>query len=122
MNEFALIRAIVAELGEAGEAPWAQVGPGDDAAVLAARPGRELVASIDALVEGVHFPMDAPAELVGYRALMVTDTALYRYPYYHSAQDTPDKILYPELARVTEGLFGALSLLAAEGFDGDAAP
>ena len=53
---------------------------------------------------------------------MVTDTALYRYPYYHSAQDTPDKLLYPELARVTEGLFGALSLLAAEGFDGDAAP
>ncbi len=58
----------------------------------------------------------------GYRALMVTDTALYRYPYYHSAQDTPDKLLYPELARVTEGLFGALSLLAAEGFDGGAAP
>lgn len=57
----------------------------------------------------------------GYRALMVTDTALYRYPYYHSAQDTPDKLLYPELARVTEGLFGALSRLAAEGFDDDAA-
>ncbi len=58
----------------------------------------------------------------GYPALMVTDTALYRYPYYHSAQDTPDKLLYPELAMVTEGLFGALSRLAAEGFDGDPAP
>ncbi len=72
MNEFALIRAIIAELGQWSEAPWARVGPGDDAAVLTAQPDRELVASIDALVEGVHFPVDAPAALVGYRSLMVS--------------------------------------------------
>jgi Zn-dependent M28 family amino/carboxypeptidase len=40
----------------------------------------------------------------GYRAIMVTDTALFRYPYYHTLEDTPDKLDYDRLARVTEGL------------------
>lgn len=40
----------------------------------------------------------------GYPALMVTDTALYRYPYYHTMQDTPDKVDYERLARVVTGL------------------
>jgi hypothetical protein len=40
----------------------------------------------------------------GYPALMVTDTALYRYPYYHTAQDTPDKVDYEKMARVVKGM------------------
>ncbi|UCD27813.1 MAG: M28 family peptidase [Planctomycetota bacterium] len=40
----------------------------------------------------------------GYKALMVTDTAPYRYPYYHTQQDTPDKIDYDRTARVVAGL------------------
>ena len=40
----------------------------------------------------------------GYSALMVTDTALFRYPHYHAATDTPDKIDYERLARVVSGL------------------
>jgi Zn-dependent M28 family amino/carboxypeptidase len=51
----------------------------------------------------------------GYRALMVTDTAFYRYAHYHSASDTPDKVDYPRLARVTDGLADALLRLAARG-------
>jgi len=51
----------------------------------------------------------------GYRAVMVTDTAFYRYRHYHASTDTPDKLAYPELARVTLGLFGAFALLAHEG-------
>jgi Zn-dependent M28 family amino/carboxypeptidase len=50
-----------------------------------------------------------------YKALMVTDTAFYRYPYYHSPEDTPEKLDYPRLARVCEGLFNALRLLADTG-------
>lgn len=50
----------------------------------------------------------------GYPAVMVTDTAFYRYPHYHAATDTPDKLAYPELARVTLGLFEACALLANE--------
>jgi Zn-dependent M28 family amino/carboxypeptidase len=45
----------------------------------------------------------------GYPAIMITDTALFRYPYYHSSEDTPDKIDYPRLARVTHGLYRALA-------------
>jgi Zn-dependent M28 family amino/carboxypeptidase len=39
-----------------------------------------------------------------YRAIMITDTAPYRYPYYHTSLDTPDKIDYDSTARVIEGL------------------
>ncbi|UCG79901.1 MAG: M28 family peptidase [Desulfobacterales bacterium] len=45
----------------------------------------------------------------GYPAIMVTDTALFRYPYYHSSEDTSDKIAYHQLSRVTYGIFGALT-------------
>lgn len=48
----------------------------------------------------------------GYRAVMVTDTAFYRYPYYHSAEDTPDKVSCDRLAAVTDGLGQALWTLA----------
>jgi Zn-dependent M28 family amino/carboxypeptidase len=40
----------------------------------------------------------------GYPALMVTDTAFYRYPCYHTPLDTPEKLDYEALARVTDGL------------------
>jgi len=44
----------------------------------------------------------------GYTALMVTDTAFYRYPYYHTALDTADRVCCAELAEVTVGLAGAI--------------
>jgi Zn-dependent M28 family amino/carboxypeptidase len=47
----------------------------------------------------------------GYPALMVTDTAFYRNAAYHSAADTPEKLNYPVMARVVEGLFHALRVL-----------
>lgn len=37
-------------------------------------------------------------------ALMVTDTAPFRYPHYHTAEDGPDKVDYGRLARVTQSL------------------
>jgi hypothetical protein len=40
----------------------------------------------------------------GYPALMVTDTAPFRYPHYHRASDTPDKIDYDGYARVVDGV------------------
>jgi hypothetical protein len=40
----------------------------------------------------------------GFQALMVTDTAPYRYPHYHLASDTPDKVNTESLARVTKGM------------------
>lgn len=40
----------------------------------------------------------------GFQALMITDTALFRYPHYHKPTDTPDKIDNERLARVVKGI------------------
>jgi Peptidase family M28 len=40
----------------------------------------------------------------GFPAIMITDTALYRYQHYHLPSDTPDKVDYAKLARITKGL------------------
>jgi len=40
----------------------------------------------------------------GWPAVMVTDTAPFRYPHYHTLRDTPDKLDYDRLARVVLGL------------------
>jgi len=49
---------------------------------------------------------------VGYPALMITDTAPFRYPYYHSTEDTPDKLDYDRMARVVDGLHKVVKWLA----------
>lgn len=40
----------------------------------------------------------------GFPAIMVTDTALFRYQQYHTAADRPDVIDYERFARVVDGL------------------
>jgi Peptidase family M28 len=40
----------------------------------------------------------------GFQAMMITDTAVFRYPHYHSPTDTPDRLDYERLARVTKGV------------------
>lgn len=44
----------------------------------------------------------------GYPAIMITDTALFRYPEYHTPSDLPDKVNYEALARVTFGVEATL--------------
>ena len=92
-----------------------------------------LEATARAFANGTSLPVQAaaiPADLpgtawsdhwsfweAGYRALMVTDTAPWRYPWYHMADDTPDKINYGKLAEVVNGLEHVVRELA----DGPAA-
>jgi Zn-dependent M28 family amino/carboxypeptidase len=79
-----------------------------------------LSAARRAFAERTSFPLQTaamPAELpgagwsdhwsfwqAGYPALMVTDTAPWRYPWYHTADDTSDKIDFDKLADVVNGL------------------
>lgn len=50
----------------------------------------------------------------GYPALMVTDTAYFRYPEYHG-DDTPDLVDYDRLGRVTAGLEPVIAELVGLG-------
>jgi len=64
---------------------------------------------------GIHWSDHWSFWQAGYRALMVTDTALFRYPHYHAGTDTPDKINYERLARVVNGLVKVTADLAMTG-------
>ena len=55
-------------------------------------------------IKGVEFSDQYNFWQLGIPAVMVTDTAFYRYPHYHELEDTPDKINYETLARVVTGL------------------
>lgn len=48
----------------------------------------------------------------GYPAIMVTDTALFRYDHYHTPRDTPEKLDYARMARVVTGLARVVGDLA----------
>jgi hypothetical protein len=49
---------------------------------------------------------------VGCPALMITDTANFRYPFYHTPDDNIDKIDFDRLARVVRGLEKVVAELA----------
>jgi len=53
---------------------------------------------------GIHWSDHWSFWQEGYAAVMVTDTALFRYPHYHASTDLPGRIDYERLARVVEGL------------------
>src|SRR5258707_7961688 len=65
LGEFALIAKLFAPLAAKNEGA---LGLKDDAATLRLPPGEELVVTVDALVEGVHFLHDDPPELVAKKA------------------------------------------------------
>ena len=48
----------------------------------------------------------------GYPGVMITDTAPFRYPHYHTPQDTPDRIDYDRFARVVMGVSRVVEVLA----------
>ena len=69
MGEFELIERWFAALG--GRRGDVVLGVGDDAAIVQLPAGRQLVAAVDTLVEGRHFPAGSPARSIGHRALAV---------------------------------------------------
>ncbi|MDH4301355.1 MAG: M20/M25/M40 family metallo-hydrolase [Nitrospira sp.] len=47
----------------------------------------------------------------GYPAVMLTDTALFRNPHYHSPSDLPERLDYPAMAELVRGLVQTLTSL-----------
>ena len=69
LSEFTLIDRYFRNSGY--RRPDVRLGIGDDAALLDSPAGCDLVAAIDTLVDGVHFPHGCPAASVGHRVLAV---------------------------------------------------
>jgi Zn-dependent M28 family amino/carboxypeptidase len=70
-------------------------------------------AALPASLPGVGFSDQWSFWQEGYPGLMVTDTAMFRYPHYHEASDTPDKIDFERMARVVRGLERVIAELIA---------
>lgn len=60
-----------------------------------------------------RFSDHAPFWDAGFQAVMLTDTAMFRNPYYHTSQDTPDKLNFPFMEDVTKALLVAVLISPA---------
>ena len=65
-------------------------------------------------IEGIHWSDHWSFWEAGYPAIMVTDTAPFRYPHYHEATDTSEQLDYSGFARVTGGLVEVIGMLATQ--------
>ncbi len=65
-------------------------------------------------VPGVDFSDHLNYWAAGYHAIMITDTAFYRNPRYHTAHDTPETLDYPRMAMVVQGVYAAVLAFAHE--------
>lgn len=74
------------------------------------------VESINAptVVPGVDFSDHRSYWARGMPAVMVTDTAFYRNPNYHTPHDTPDTLDYARMAKVVQGVYAAVLAVAQE--------
>ena len=61
-------------------------------------------AALPSFVPGVSWSDQWSFWRCGYPGIMVTDTAPFRYPHYHSASDTPDKLDYDRFTLVVSGM------------------
>ncbi|MBL8924269.1 MAG: M20/M25/M40 family metallo-hydrolase [Myxococcaceae bacterium] len=69
-------------------------------------------ATVPSFIEGIDWSDHGPYWRQGYQALMVTDTAPFRNPSYHSSTDLPSSLDYARMARVTVGLEAVVQRLA----------
>lgn len=69
MNEFEVIRQYFSFSSRS--AKGADLGVGDDCALLSLNPGEQLAVTTDTLVSGVHFPAEGDPALIARRALRV---------------------------------------------------
>ena len=60
------------------------------------------------IVPGVGFSDQLNYWNAGYHAVMITDTAFFRNPNYHTPEDTAEKLDYKRMAMVVEGVYAAV--------------
>jgi hypothetical protein len=67
---------------------------------------------VPAYVEGVTASYDGSYNRNSYPALMISDTAFLRYPYFRTAGEPDDQLDYKGMARVVKGLARTIAALA----------
>ena len=72
-------------------------------------------AAAPASIPGVGWSDHEAFWAAGIPAVMITDTAPFRNPYYHTRGDTPDRIDYERMTRVVDGLAAVIRHLAGAG-------
>jgi hypothetical protein len=72
-------------------------------------------AAAPASIPGVGWSDHEAFWAVGIPAVMITDTAPFRNPYYHTRGDTPDQIDYERMTYVVDGLAAVVRELAGAG-------
>ena len=76
LGEFGLIRHLTEKIDIKN--PETKRGAGDDCAVLAFEPGRQVLVTTDLLMEGVHFDLQyVPLKHLGYKSAMVNLSDIY---------------------------------------------
>jgi len=71
-------------------------------------------AALPAFIPGVGWSDQWAFWQSGYRGIMITDTAPFRYPDYHSGSDTPDRLDYDRFVLVVSGMQKVLAVLAGK--------
>jgi Zn-dependent M28 family amino/carboxypeptidase len=93
---------------------------GDDGLTRAIK--QAMRAATDLGVESINAPRSLPGVDLsdhasfwdqGFDAVMITDTAFFRNPRYHTEEDTPETLDYARMAKVVRGVHGAVEALAA---------
>jgi peptidase M28-like protein len=69
-------------------------------------------AALPAFIPGVSWSDQWSFWHHGYPGVMITDTAPFRYPHYHSSADTPDKLDYDRFTLVVSGMEKVIEELA----------
>ena len=119
VDEFALIRRF---FDRPLQDSSVRLGIGDDGAVFAPDPGRELISVIDTIVAGIHYPVHLPPFDVGYRAVAINLSdiaAMGARPRWMSLALSQPKADTAWLSLFAEGLFTAASEFGVSLIGGD---
>ena len=64
-------------------------------------------------IPGITWSDHASFWLHGYKAVMISDTAPFRNPYYHTRQDTVETLDFDRMMRVVDGIAAVVRQLAS---------
>ena len=102
--------------------PSAVLGPGDDCALIAPSPGKQLAVTTDMLVAGTHFLPDTDPRNLGWKALAVNISdlaAMGAQPRWVTLAGALPAVDEPWIAKIAEGFFACAAEYGVDIIGGD---